>query len=220
MNKVEEVLKLKQLLDSGHINQDDFEKLKSEIFENDNNPKKIEVNKTSNNKIIILSVSILFLCTIVYFLVNGKSFRPSNNENEVQDSTQVDVLINDSKTNQQTEKNKNSEKTILKSFIGEWRTSIGEYVTIKSNTELLISNSVCGASLTCDIKNNELILFFNSAAGKLNNDYSYLTNKEIGKCNNKNNNLYIEFTNEDLKNGMGFSGGKLLSELEFYNLNE
>jgi hypothetical protein len=222
MNKVEEVLKLKQLLDSGHISQDDFEKLKSEIFENENNnnSKKSEVNKTSNNKIIILILTVLFLSVIVYFLVYSKSFSSSNNVNKVQDSTKVEGLLNESNINQQTENNTNSDSENLKYFIGEWRTSIGENVSIKSNNELSISNSVCEASLTCNIKNNELILFFNSVAGKLNNDYSYLTNKEIGKCYNKNNELYIEITNEDMKNSMGFSGGKLLSESEFYKLNE
>ena len=37
MSKIDEVLKLKELLDSGHISQDDFDKLKSEIFEQNKN---------------------------------------------------------------------------------------------------------------------------------------------------------------------------------------
>ena len=153
MNKTEEVLKLKRLLDSGLITQNDFEKLKSEIFENENNnSKQTELKKTSNNKIIILVIAVLFLSVITYLFVINKSFKSSNNDNVVQDSTQVEVLLNESNINQQTENNTNSDTENLKPFIGEWRTSIGENVSIKSNNELSISNSVCEASLTCNRK--------------------------------------------------------------------
>jgi hypothetical protein len=41
MNKIDEVLKLKELLDSGLINQSDFDRKKKEIFEETNNESKI-----------------------------------------------------------------------------------------------------------------------------------------------------------------------------------
>lgn len=221
MNKTEEILKLKKLLDSGLITQNDFEKLKSEIFENENNnSEQTEVKKTSNNKIIILVIVVLLISFITYFFVINKSFKSSNNENLVQDSTQVEVLLNDSTINQKTENKANNESENLKPFIGEWRTSIGDYVSIKSNNEMSLSNSVSEVSLTYEFKNNELILFFNSVASKLNNDYSKLINKEIGKCYYRENEFFIDINDEVMKGSLGFYSGKLLSESELNKSDE
>ena len=48
MNKIDEVLKLKELLDSGLINQSDFDRKKKEMFEETNNESKIIYESDAN----------------------------------------------------------------------------------------------------------------------------------------------------------------------------
>ena len=257
MNKTDEIIKLKELLDKNIITSDDFEKLKKQIFDNqtvtiDNviltddeklcpncnkvifissercgfcntylshtntekkivinesiikevSPTSIDINNDRNKKTII--VVILFLIgafVIFYFYHNSNSAENEANKNNVT----TDAIGNI-----------DSDANSFNSFVGEWIIADGGgNVTIKSNGEITISNSVCEAYLTHKIENNELILFLNDALCKFENDYGKLANKQIGKCFIKDNALYIEISDEDMSNGMGLFSGKLLTESEY-----
>ncbi len=111
MSKIDELLKLKELLDSGLINQNDFDKLKKKIFE-EQKEESTEYNKIKNSelsenitseinsfkkpnidsnntkyKIIGLFVFVIIFVAIIYYNVNQKSSKNIEEIKEIIDST-------------------------------------------------------------------------------------------------------------------------------------
>ena len=87
MSNVDEIIKLKELLDKNIISQKEFEKKKNELLNDANNEQKNNNDKSKKRKGILTGI-ITFIIIIIFIVALGSSSTPST------DTSKINILMN------------------------------------------------------------------------------------------------------------------------------